>query len=99
MAQARVNDAYQIDDTMSWFITGRGGSHDLKFGGQYEYVGARSTAQDNANGTFFFRTDQFVQRQRSAHLSRAAADSRARPAESVSEGALLRRVRDRTSGG
>jgi len=57
VAQARVNNAYQIDDTMSWFITGHGGTHDLKFGGQYEYVGARSTAQDNANGTFYFRTD------------------------------------------
>ena len=57
VAQARVNDAYQIDDTMSWFITGRG-SHDLKFGGQYEYVGASSTAQDNLNGTFFFKSDQ-----------------------------------------
>ena len=57
VAQARVNDAYQIDDTMSWFITGRG-SHDLKFGGQYEYVGAQSTAQDNLNGTFFFKSDQ-----------------------------------------
>jgi hypothetical protein len=58
VAQARVNDAYQIDDTMSWYVTGRGGSHDLKFGGQYQYVGARSTAQDNANGTFWFRSDQ-----------------------------------------
>jgi hypothetical protein len=56
VAQARVNDAYQIDDTMSWFIT-KGGEHDLKFGAQYEYVGARSTAQDNLNGTFFFRSD------------------------------------------
>ena len=35
VAQARVNDAYQIDDTMSWYITGHGGSHDLKFGAQY----------------------------------------------------------------
>ena len=57
VAQARVNDAYQIDDTMSWFVTGHGGSHDLKFGLQYQYVGARSTAQDNLNGTFFFRSD------------------------------------------
>ncbi|HEY1303790.1 MAG TPA: TonB-dependent receptor [Vicinamibacterales bacterium] len=57
VAQARVNDAYQIDDTMSWYISGHGGSHDLKFGGQYEFVGATSTAQDNANGTFYFRTD------------------------------------------
>ena len=63
VAQARVNDAYQIDDTMSWFISGRG-SHDLKFGAQYEYVGAKSTAQDNLNGTFFFRSDQIVQRER-----------------------------------
>src|SRR5215204_3000415 len=57
VAQARVNDAYQIDDTMSWFISGRG-SHDVKFGAQYEYVGADSTVQDNLNGTFFFRSDQ-----------------------------------------
>ena len=57
VAQGRVNDAYQIDDTMSWYLTGRGGSHDVKFGGQYQYVGARSTVQDNANGTFTFRTD------------------------------------------
>jgi hypothetical protein len=59
VAQARVNDAYQVDDTMSWYITGHGGTHDLKFGGQYEYVGAQSTAQDNLNGTFYFRTDAF----------------------------------------
>ena len=57
VAQARVNDAYQIDDTMSWFISGHG-SHDVKFGAQYEYVGAKSTAQDNLNGTFFFKSDQ-----------------------------------------
>ena len=57
VAQARVNNAWQIDDTMSWFIPGRRGDHDLKFGVQYEYVGARSTAQDNLNGTFSFRTD------------------------------------------
>ena len=24
VAQARVNDAYQIEDTMSWYITGHG---------------------------------------------------------------------------
>ena len=59
VAQARVNDAYQIEDTMSWYITGHGGSHDLKFGGQYEYVGAQSTAQDVSNGRFWFGTDQF----------------------------------------
>ena len=94
VAQARVNDAYQIDDTMSWFITGRGGSHDLKFGGQYQYVGARSTAQDNS--------------ERHLHVQDATSPStpaiRARyperlqirvpgALESLSEGALRRRVR------
>jgi len=57
VAQARVDNAYQLDDTMSWFTTGRSGEHDIKFGAQYEYVGARSTTQDNLNGTFFFRMD------------------------------------------
>src|SRR5687767_4000866 len=57
VAQARVNNAYQIDDTMSWFISAHG-SHDVKFGAQYEYVGADSMAQDNLNGTFFFKSDQ-----------------------------------------
>ncbi len=57
LAQARVNDAWQIDDTMSWFLPGRRGDHDLKFGVQYEYVGAQSTGQDNVNGTFSFRSD------------------------------------------
>ena len=56
VAQARVDNAYQLDDTMSWFMTAHG-EHDVKFGVQYEYVGARSTAQDNLNGTFFFRSD------------------------------------------
>jgi hypothetical protein len=57
VAQARVDNAYQFDDTMSWFVSGHGGDHDLKFGGQYESVIARSTAQDNLNGTFIFRSD------------------------------------------
>jgi len=47
------------DDTMSWFVPGRHGDHDVKFGAQYEFVRANSTAQDNANGTFVFRTDAF----------------------------------------
>ncbi|HEY3159557.1 MAG TPA: carboxypeptidase regulatory-like domain-containing protein [Vicinamibacterales bacterium] len=57
VAQARVDNAYQFDDTFSWFIPHGGTSHDVKMGGQYEYVGARSTAQDNINGIFFFRSD------------------------------------------
>lgn len=58
-AQARVDNAYELDDTLSWFVPGRHGDHDLKFGVQYEFVGAKSTAQDNLNGTFTFRSDSF----------------------------------------
>jgi hypothetical protein len=57
VAQARVNNAYQLDDTLSWFVPRGGSSHDVKMGGQFEYVTARSTAQDNLNGVFFFRSD------------------------------------------
>lgn len=56
--QARVNDAYQFDDTFSWFIPGKKGDHSIRAGIQYEYVDVFSTAQDNWNGTFVFRTDR-----------------------------------------
>jgi uncharacterized lipoprotein YajG len=58
-AQARVDNAYEFDDTVSWFVPGRGGDHDIKFGAQYESVKADSTTNDNLNGTFTFRTDTF----------------------------------------
>jgi hypothetical protein len=53
-AQARVNDAFQLEDTFSLFIPGKRGDHDVKFGIQYEYVKADNFAQDNLNGTFSF---------------------------------------------
>jgi hypothetical protein len=56
--QARVNDAYQFDDTFSWFLPGKGGDHSIRMGIQYEYVDVFSSAQDNWNGTFVFRTDR-----------------------------------------
>jgi len=52
--QARVNDAYQFDDTFSWFIPGAKGDHNIRAGVQYEQVKVFSTAQDNWNGTFMF---------------------------------------------
>ena len=58
-AQARVDNAYQLEDTFSWFLPGMRGDHDLKFGVQYQYVKADNVAQDNLNGTFSFgRNDQ-----------------------------------------
>ena len=53
-AQARVNDAYQIENTFSWFLPNKRGDHDVKLGAQYEYIEADNLAQDNLNGTFSF---------------------------------------------
>jgi TonB dependent receptor/Carboxypeptidase regulatory-like domain/TonB-dependent Receptor Plug Domain len=59
VAQARVNNAYAFDDTFNWFIPGSKGDHNIRAGVQYEYVDVFSTAQDNWNGTFMFRTNAF----------------------------------------
>jgi hypothetical protein len=52
--QARVNDAYLLEDTFSWFISGKGGDHSIRAGVQYEYVKVFSTDQGSWNGTFGF---------------------------------------------
>src|SRR4051794_24072055 len=53
-AQARIDDAIQLDDTFAWFLPNRHGDHDVKFGVQYEYTGANNLNDGNANGTFSF---------------------------------------------
>jgi hypothetical protein len=53
-AQSRVNDAYQIEDTLSWFIPGGRGSHDIKLGGQFQLSESISDNQGNLNATFSF---------------------------------------------
>jgi hypothetical protein len=53
-AQARIDDALQLDDTIAWFLPGKHGDHDIKFGAQYEYTGALNLNQGNLNGTFSF---------------------------------------------
>src|ERR1700752_688103 len=53
-AQARVNDAYQIEDTFTWFVPNKRGDHDVKFGVQWEFVNADNQNQGNMNGTFGF---------------------------------------------
>lgn len=57
VAQSRVNNAYQFEDTFSWFVPGAKGDHNLRAGVQYEYVSIDFKSQDNANGTFSFRTN------------------------------------------
>jgi hypothetical protein len=55
-AQSRVNDAVQVEDTLSWFLSDLMGDHDLKLGGQFQYSQARSFNDGNLNGTFSFAT-------------------------------------------
>jgi len=53
-ASARINDGIQAEETLAWFIPGKGGDHDVKFGLQYSYSAAYNTNQGNLNGTFSF---------------------------------------------
>ena len=53
-AQARIDDAIQLDETLAWFLPNHKGDHDIKFGAQYEYTGALNLNQGNLNGTFTF---------------------------------------------
>jgi FlaG/FlaF family flagellin (archaellin) len=54
VAQARINNALQFENTFSWFKPGWRGDHDIKLGFQYQYSSNDSVAQDNLNGTFTF---------------------------------------------
>lgn len=53
-AQARINDGIQAEETLAWFLPGKKGDHDIKFGAQYSYSAAYNTNQGNLNGTFSF---------------------------------------------
>jgi Carboxypeptidase regulatory-like domain/TonB dependent receptor-like, beta-barrel/TonB-dependent Receptor Plug Domain len=58
VAQARINNAYSFDDTLSWFIPHRGGNHDVRFGIQYQLTEVDNTNQGTLNGFFTFRGDE-----------------------------------------
>jgi outer membrane receptor protein involved in Fe transport len=58
VAQARVNNAYQLEDTFSWFVPGGRGDHNLRFGVQYQHSTQTSDTQDFMNGVFSFATDR-----------------------------------------
>ena len=53
-AQARINNAVQLENTFSWFVPGKRGDHDIKLGVQYQNSTNNADTQDNLNGTFTF---------------------------------------------
>lgn len=57
-ADVRTMVVYGLDDTFSWFIPGRRGSHDLKFGAQYQFGDHLREDQRFTNGAFNFATDR-----------------------------------------
>ncbi len=54
----RIQTSYQLDDSFSWFVPGRGGDHDLKFGLQYVWADHRQIEQGALNGVFSFASDR-----------------------------------------
>ena len=57
-ADVRVMEVYGFDNTFSWFVPAAGGSHDLKFGAQYQLGEHLRNDQRFTNGSFNFATDQ-----------------------------------------
>jgi hypothetical protein len=55
-SQGPWDSNYQIEDDYSWFIPGKKGDHDMKFGFRYNYTELRRASQVNSNGTFSFNT-------------------------------------------
>lgn len=56
-ASRRLDVAYGSDDTFAWFVPGKGGDHDFKFGYNYLYSTLRVQDFGNQNGTFTFNSD------------------------------------------
>jgi outer membrane receptor protein involved in Fe transport len=58
VAQSRVNQSYQVDDTFSLFVPGMGGDHNMKFGVNYSHRTETFSNFGTANGQFTFDTDR-----------------------------------------
>jgi hypothetical protein len=56
-SQGPWDSNYQIEDDFSWFLPGKKGDHDVKFGVRYNYTELERVSQINENGTFRFNTD------------------------------------------
>ena len=56
-SQGPWDNNYQIEDDYSWFLPGKKGDHELKFGARYNYTELRRVSQVNSNGTFSFNGD------------------------------------------
>jgi len=56
-ANRRYDVAVAMDETFAWFVPGRRGDHDLKFGTNYIWASLRFQNATDQNGTFVFSHD------------------------------------------
>jgi hypothetical protein len=56
-SQGPWDSNYQIEDDYSWFVPGKKGDHDMKFGFRYNYTELRRVSQVQSNGQFRFNTN------------------------------------------
>ena len=53
-ANRRMDPAYQFDETFAWFVPGKSGDHDLKFGASIVHTPLHIYDASTLNGTFGF---------------------------------------------
>lgn len=58
VAQDRVNNSVQLDDTLSMYVPDMKGDHDFRIGTQYSYRTVKFNNNGTANGIFDFPGDQ-----------------------------------------
>ena len=73
----RLQTSYQFDDSFSWFMPGKRGDHDLKFGLQYVWADHGQVVQHRLNGVFTFPSDR-AYNATDPRPTRNGCDSRAR---------------------
>ena len=56
-ASRRLDVAYGADNVFAWFLPGKGGDHDMKFGVNYLYSKLRTENYGTQNGEFDFNSD------------------------------------------
>src|SRR3954453_9272177 len=56
-SQGPWDSNYQIEDDYSWFVPGKKGDHELKFGARYNFTELRRVSQINENGQFQLTND------------------------------------------
>ena len=56
-SQGPWDSNYLAEDDLSWFVPGKRGDHELKFGARYNYTELRRVSQINQNGTFTIPSD------------------------------------------